>query len=115
MLFICIILGLDYNTIVIYIICIMDDLLDKVQAYLIKHSMTATDFGWACNRNPNIVFRLRKGQITLKTINDILTFIEENPKGVIPLKKTAKKAVAKKAVAKKPVPKVVKKAAKKKK
>lgn len=97
----------------------MDDILDKLETFLIKHNITATQFGWSCKRNPNLVFRLRKGQMTLSTVNDVLTFIEENPKGVIELKKTAKKAVAKKTVkkpvARKPVAKLVRVNAKKKK
>jgi len=39
-----------------------DQILSEIEAFLVRHGMSAGDFGVRCMRNPSFVYRLRRGQ-----------------------------------------------------
>lgn len=39
-----------------------DQILSEIEAFLVRHRMSAGEFGVRCMRNPSFVYRLRRGQ-----------------------------------------------------
>lgn len=60
------------------------ELLNRVEAFLIKHKMSATSFGLNVCRDSLMVFRMRKGsEVREAKRNKILSFIENYEKSSI--------------------------------
>lgn len=59
---------------------ITDQLVARIDAYLARTGMTATDFGLAVCNNRNLVRRLRKGTGSAETINTVGQYLDKNEK-----------------------------------
>lgn len=60
----------------------MDEFLQRIEEFLTRTGMSATNFGLKCLKNPRFVFDLRKGaSCTLATVDKVLDFIKQHDEG----------------------------------
>lgn len=60
----------------------LDQTLARVEAYLKRTGTKATNFGISCSGNPALVRRLRRTNVTARTLGMVVEYLDRVEKGV---------------------------------
>ena len=72
-----------------------DEILAEIEAFLVRHNMSAGAFGIKCMRNPSFVYRLRDGQgIMDTTIDKARSFMRAYDKRPLGRRRTESRSAA---------------------
>jgi hypothetical protein len=58
----------------------LEKLLKRIQRYRDQNNLTKTGFGISCVQSPNLIARLETGNVTLKTIQRVSEWLDQQGK-----------------------------------